>query len=402
MRATIWSCALLGVLLWSLPFPPRGGTATAQATTEEKILVSIANDSTDADHTLYTFNPDGSGKTRLFDFHAQPKFTTGEVFAPRISADGRYIYFSSEHAYIYTPARRNVFRITAWGGGLDQITPGPKSGIWGETGNSTVSGFVRHGDGTAWGNCPVYLEGMDMVYSAADGSFAFHNVPPGLRWLMAYSPALDSWDSTIVNVVAGVDNTGLTLSPDTSYRMNFEFPVPYGDRIYYRLNGTGIQWTDVNFSAQHDVYTSPSDLCTGVPTVDAFDVGPVSGKVAIYDYQEGCGVGNTNHNGVYTTDKDGNSKQLLIDMLNSAGWSGSMVAEIRWSPDESYLALDAYYNGDPVIAVFDATGKLLGGVTYAATSEYTYASTCTVGVPMAAGCFIWCTSTARASLNSGC
>ena len=338
--------------------------------TEEKILVSISNDTTD--DTLYTLNPDGSTKTQLFDFHAQTKFTTGEVFAPRISADGRYIYFHSEHAYIYTPARRNAFRINAFGGGLDQITPGPESGIWGESGNSTVSGYIQHGDGTAWGNCPVYLEGMDMVYSAADGSFAFQNVPPGVRWLVAYRPALDAWDSTTVSVVAGVDNTGLTLVPNSSYRMNFEFPVAYGDRIYYRFTSTKIQWTDLNFSAQHDVYTSPADSCTGIPSVDAFDVGPVSGKIAIYDYQEGCGVGNSNHNGIYVTDKDGNNKQTLVDLLNSTGWSGSPVAEVFWSPDESYIAFDAYYNGNPTIAVVDANGTYLVSVVYPATSGETY------------------------------
>ncbi len=308
----------------------------------------------------------------MFDFHSQTKFTTGEIFAPRLSADGKYIYFHSEHAYIYTPARRNAFRITAFGGGLDQITPGPESGVWGGTGNSTVSGFIRHDDSTPWSNCPVYLEGMDMVYSAADGSFAFQNVPPGVRWLVAYRPALDAWDSTSVNVVSGVDNTGLTLTPDSSYRMNFEFPVAYGDRVYYRLDSTRIQWTDPGFSAQHDVYTSPADSCTGIPTVDAFDVGPVTGKVAVYDYQEGCGVGNSNHNGIYTVDKDGNNKQLLVDMLNSAGWGGSTAAEVFWSPDESYIALDAYYNGDPVIVVFNAGGTYLGGVAYPPTAEDTY------------------------------
>ncbi len=368
MKTIAWQVVLLTVLVLGLVSSPAGVATPAQ--TEEKILVSIAN--SDSDHTLYTLNPDGSGKTRLFDFHSSPKFTTGEIYGPRISADGKHVYFHSEHAYIYTPARRNVFRITSFGSGLDQITPGPESGIWGESGNSTVSGSVQHGDGSAWGNCPVYLEGMDMVYSAVDGSFAFHNVPPGARWLMAYRPTLDAWDSTTVNVVSGVDNTGLTLTPDSTARMNFEHPVAYGDRIYYRFTNTKIQWTDLNFSAQHDIYTSQADLCTGVPSVDAFDVGSLSGKIAIYDYQEGCGVGNNNHNGIYVTDEDGNNKQLLVDLLNSTGWSGSLVAEVFWSPDESYLAFDAYYNGNPVIAVVDAGGTYLGGVTYPATSDETY------------------------------
>ncbi len=340
------------LLVHSSPDAAPLGEVLATPQLEEKILVSISNGS--SDDTLYTLAPDGSGKTHLFDFHGQPKFTTGEVFAPRISADGKYIYFHSEYAYIYTPARRNAFRIMSLGSGLDQITPGPESGIWGETGNSTVSGFVKHGDGTPWMNCSVYLEGMDMVYSAADGSFAFHNVPAGVRWLVAYRPALDAWDSTTVNVISGVDNTGLTLTPNSSYRMNFEFPVPHGDRIYYCLNSTKIQWTDLGFSAQHDVYTSPVSGCVTMSQVKAFDVAPSSGKLAIFDYHgDGC----TDNRGIYVTDKDGGNKQLLLDMWNDSNWNEPLESNIFWSPDESLLAFKGSYNWYQCLVIYGADGS---------------------------------------------
>ena len=95
----------------------------------EKILVSIS-DSPGQTDTLYALNPDGTGLTALFSFHDQPVITTGRIYHPRISSDGRSIYFSSDHAYVYTPLGRNRFRIAWDGTGLDQITPGPNSGKW--------------------------------------------------------------------------------------------------------------------------------------------------------------------------------------------------------------------------------------------------------------------------------
>ncbi len=354
MKTIAWQFVLLAALVLGPVFSPAGVATPAQ--TEEKILVSIADD--DYNHTLYTLNPDGSGKTRLFDFSNSPKFTTGEVYGPRLSADGKYIYFHSEHAYIYTPARRNVFRITSFGGDLDQITPGSESGIWGESGDSTVSGYVKHGDGTAWGNCPVYLEGMDMVYSSsADGSFTFNNVPPGGRWLVAYRPGLDAWDSTSVNVVSGVDNTGLTLTPDSTDRMNFEYPVAYGDRIYYRFTSTKIQWTDLNFSAQHTVYTSSVAGCVSLSNVKAFDVAPSSGKLAIFDYHgDSC----SDNVGIYVADKDGNNKQTLLNMWNDYNWNEPLESNIFWSPDENLIAFKGSYNWYQCLVVYGADGSFKG------------------------------------------
>ncbi len=101
----------------------------ANGTTQEKILVSVSN-STWTDDVLYTLNPDGSGQASLFDFHSHPKHTAGRILQPCVAADGGAIYFSSDNAYAYTPASRNLFRIASDGSWWDQITPGPNSGSW--------------------------------------------------------------------------------------------------------------------------------------------------------------------------------------------------------------------------------------------------------------------------------
>ncbi len=342
------------------------------AVTGEKILVSLSNDTTTwADDTLYAINPtDGSGQTRVFDFHSHPKFTTGNIWGPRISPDGQHIYFHSEHAYIYTPARRNAFRVASDGSGLDQITPGEKSGVWGETGNSTVSGWVQQGDGTPWANAPVYLEGMDMVYSGADGSFSFSNVPPGVRWLVAYKPGDTPFDSTPVHVVSGVDNTGLVLVPASDYRMNFEYPVFYSNRVYYNFSGASIQWTDLNFSAQHTVYTPSTAGCVTTSQVKAFDVAPTSGRLVVFDYHgDGC----TGNAGLYITDKDGGNKQVLLNMWNDSNWNEPLQAQIFWSPDESKVAFKGSYTSNyawyDILVVVDATSGAILGYAFANTSS---------------------------------
>ena len=110
--------------------PGDGGIAMgANGTTQEKIIVSISND-TWTDDTLYTMNPSGGGLTKLFDFHSHPKDTTGRIFQPRVAPDGSAIYSSSDNAYLYTPASRNLFRIASDGSWWDQITPDSNSGRW--------------------------------------------------------------------------------------------------------------------------------------------------------------------------------------------------------------------------------------------------------------------------------
>ncbi len=340
---------------------------SSPATTTEKILVSLSNNTTAwDDDTLYTLNPDGSNKTPFFNLHNQSKFTTGQIYAPRIS--GNHIYFHSEHGYIYTPARHNLFRLSTTNTTLKQITPSPNAGVWGQSGTSTVSGLVTDGLGNPWINAPVYLEGMDMIRTDIDGFFSFQNVPPGVRWLVAYRPALDAFEAQSIDVIFGLHTTGLDIRPNSTTRMNFEHPAFFNGRIYYSFYNE-IQWTDVNFTNPQTVYTSPADSCVGIPTIDAFDAGPMTGRLAIYDYQEGCGIGNNNHNGIYITDKDGNNKQLIVDMLADANWNNPILpVEIFWSPNETSIAVKASYSYYDYLLVYNTSG-VLTGFAYADTTS---------------------------------
>lgn len=339
-----------------------GSTAlSANGEPQSKILVSIADD-TWTDDTLYTLEPDGSGQTRLFDFHSHPKHTIGRIWQPRVASDGGSVYFSSDNAYAYTPASRNLFRIAADGSWWDQITPGPNSGRWDQPCPcGTVEGTVKKSNGDPWGNSPVYLEGMSMLYSQPDGSFRFDNVPVGARWIVAYKPGDTPFDSEAITVVAG-STVQVDLVPVSDYRTSFQSPALWGSRVYHLLDTTSIAWTDLAFSTHPTVYTTPADSCIGVPDVDAFDVARTSGRLVIVDYQEGCGAGNTNHLGLYTADKDGNNLQLLVDMMADPNWQDSLHEEVFWSPDETKIAFKTRYNGYDCLMVFGADGSFKGSI----------------------------------------
>jgi hypothetical protein len=345
-------------------------TQSSTGDLQEKILVPISND-TATDDTLYSLNPDGSGLTKLFDFHNHPKHTTGHILQPRIAPDGGAIYFSSDHAYVYTPASRNLFRIAPDGSWCDQITPGPNSGLWNQPGPyGTVEGTIRRSDGTPSGNSPVFLEGMGLEYSQPDGSFRFENVPQGERWIVAYWPGSTVYDAQAISVVAGT-TWHLDLVPNTDYRTSFEYPVPFGDRVYYLLGPDEIQWTDVNASVYTNVYTVPKDGCISLPTVKGFDVAASTGKLAIMDcHGDGC----LKNQGLYIAGQDGNDPQLLVDMKADYNWGSVLLPQgVFWSPDGSKIAFDGSYSGNPVMVIYDAaTGSYLGGIPFPATWDTTY------------------------------
>ncbi len=364
--ASILVMALAGLLalLW---LPASGGVSMpTNGMTQEKILIAVGASGGVPDSTLYTLNPDGSGQTRLFDFRGHPKDTTGGIWNPRIGSGGGAVYFASDNAYLFTPASRNLFRVAADGSWWEQLTPGPNSGRWNQPCPcGVVEGVVRNASGDPWSGRPVFLEGKDMIYSGADGRFRFDNVPTGTRWLVAYrSMGEDVFAALVVSVLAG-STTPATLSPDTGYRMEFGWPILFGDRVYHVLSPHKIQWTSAGFTPPVEVYVNTGS-CTGIPDIDGFDVAPSTGRLAIVNYQEGCGAGDTMHRGVYLADKDGNDVRLLVDMMADWNWCGA--SEIFWSPDESRLAVKACYKQQyqwfTYLVVFDASGGATLGAVY--------------------------------------
>jgi WD40 repeat protein len=319
----------------------------------EKIVVAVGN-ATGTDSILYAMNPDGSGLTKLFDFHNHPKHVTGLIVTPRVSPDGRYIYFSSDNAFVYTPASRNIFRVASNGRKWEQITPGPNSGKWNQgCPCGVVEGTVRKANGAAWGNCPIYLEGMSLIYSKPDGTFRFDKVPEGRRWMLAYRPGSQVFDSQEV-VVARGSVARVNFVPRSDFRWSFMSPALLGDRIYYRSGIKDIQWTDARSSRHTKVYTSTGS-CTGITDVDGFDVAPSSGRIAVMDYQQGCPT----NRGLYIADKNGGNMGLLVDMKADNRWCDG--GEVYWSPDESKIAFKACFNWHVCFFVYNArTGAALG------------------------------------------
>jgi hypothetical protein len=361
MKSEKYLLSLTGTLiaLLALVSLATGGMRPVSAGTqeEEKIVVSIANDALGADYSLYTLNPDGTAKTKIFDFSGHPKDPQAAIWQPRIAPGGGTIYFTSDNAYLWTPASRNLFRIASDGSWWDQITPGPNSGKWNQPCPcGVVQGTVKKSNGDPWVGAPVYLEGMDMQNTDANGAFRFESVPEGKRSITAYeSLASSTYDTQEVTVVAGATWTAnLVPAYDVGYLMEFQHPAfsPSGDRIYHTLGINKVQWTDVNALAYTQVY-AVSGICYDVD-VDGFDVAPTSGKLAIMDFGTGC---DTNR-GLYTADKDGNNVQLLVDMKADPNWSGGKG--VFWSPDESKLAFLSEYSYFVCLTVYSSAGSFQG------------------------------------------
>lgn len=331
---------------------------SGSAASSEKIIYSVFNQTGD-DAVLFTMNPDATDQQQLFSFENHPRHNQGSIKDLSISPDGRYIYFISDNSYVYTPARNNIFRISSDGTQWQQITPGPNSGIWDQSCPcGTVQGYVLQSTGTPYANCPVYLEGKGMVYSGSDGSFVFDNVPPGVRWITAYRPDNSSvFESLSINVEAGL-TTDAQLTPYSDYRMNFELPRVYNNRIYHIFWPKTLQWSDhegIDFHTQYEATGS----CTSIPDVDGFDISPDSGKIIISDFEEGC----TTNRGIYITDEQSNTPQLLVDMKSD--WNYCGVQELFWSPDETMVAAKGCYNWATCLMLFDsATGSVTGSACF--------------------------------------
>ncbi|MBN1483361.1 MAG: carboxypeptidase regulatory-like domain-containing protein [Chloroflexia bacterium] len=322
----------------------------------ESIIFALA----DADNnsaTLYTMHPDGSGAAELFSFAGHPRDPTGLIWHPRLAADGRSLYFSSDHAYLYTPAGRNIFCLDLEQKRCEQLTPGPHSGRWDQGGPyGTVKGRVLQENGLPWAGGPVFLEGQDMRYADADGRFVFERVPEGERWLVAYRPGSTAFDAQMVPVVAGT-TFELELAPRSDYRSNFEHPLFHQGRLYYRQDALSLQWARPKSTTVTEVYRAAGGG-SGLPLVGGFDLASHSGRLAIVDYVEGCPT----NRGLYLADLDGNNISLFLDMKADFNWCGAQ--EVFWSPDERRLALKACYNWATYLLVYDAAAAAPLGSIY--------------------------------------
>lgn len=336
-----------------------GPAVGAREASEEKIIVSIANDLTD--DTLFSMNPDGSGKNKLFDFHGHDKDITARIYDLRVAPDGGTVTFSSDHACRWTPADYNLFRIGSDGSWHDQITPDPQSGLWDQPCPcGSVEGTVYESStGPVLVGGQVFLEGKDYVWTDTNGAYRFDNVPAGRRWIVAYQDGFTYNQSAEVYVPTG-GTAHQDLTPEYSYRMAFRYPKLHGTRVYHTLDMAGIRWTDVGASAYTSVYSATQGC--GIPGVDGFDVAPTTGKLAILDFEQGCPA----IRGLYITDKDGNNSQLLVDMAGDPNWwSGE---DVFWSPDESRIAFKGSYGSYIYLLVYNATnGALLGSAYFDAS-----------------------------------
>ena len=341
--------------------------ASAAGQAQEKIVVSISNNDTGTDYSLYTLNPDGTGQTKIFDFSGHPKDPQAAIWQPRIAPGGGTIHFVSDNAYLFTGAGRNLFRIASDGSWWDQITPTSNSGKWGEPCPcGIVQGTVKKSNGDPWSGAPVYLEGMDAIYTEADGSFRIENVPEGRRMITACEPGdCNTMDTEEVLVSSAAPWTS-NLVPGSNDWLEFQWPIlsPAGDRIYHTLGINQLQWTGINATAYTQVY-AVGGTCF-VPDLDGYDVAPSSGKLAIMDYGDGCPT----NRGLYTADKDGGNVQLLIDMKSNPGWCGGQ--EVFWSPDESKVAIKACYDWGSgwqtnLFTHDAATGNWIDGIIFPAS-----------------------------------
>ena len=328
----------------------------------EKILVSVTN-ATQTDDVLYVVNDDGTGQQVFFSFRNHPKIKNGRIIDLSVDRASGTILFSSDHAYVYTPAGFNVFSLSPDGRQLNQLTPGPYSGKWnGQCPCGTVAGTVKRRDGLPYSGAPVFLEGVGMIYAKGDGSFRFDKVPEGQRWLVAYKPGATVFDSQVVAVARGTTAMA-NMIPVSDFRANFQAPRYAHGRLYYRYGHNMLNWTTNNNMTYKNVYTAQG-ACSGICDIDGFDVGPKTGRLAIMDYQDGCPT----NRGLYIADKNGGNLRLLVDMKADNRWCGAQ--EVYWSPDETKLAFKACFNWQTCIFVINAANGAVLGFMCAPNSNY--------------------------------
>jgi hypothetical protein len=176
---------------------------------EEKVLVSVKED--EYNSILYSMNPDGSDVRELFRWAGQVVDGRGRIEYVRISPNGRYVAFTSNHDAYFSPYKRNIFHISSDGSWWDMDTPSAEAGNYTSGApTGTVTGVVREfGSGHAW----VTIEGYpDVITTDAVGNYSVSGVPEGGRFVTAYSLDYGWYDYAPVVVVAGQSTEAPTLT----------------------------------------------------------------------------------------------------------------------------------------------------------------------------------------------
>ena len=323
---------------------------------QTKILVSISNEEENC--SLYQYDLNGNREKEIFNFGSQPLEKTGIITNLSQSADATSIYFVSDNAYLYTLARRNIFKIPNNGSWLKQLTPGPNSGqILPNLPTGTVKGRITDGNGNPYGSAVVLMEGFPLQNTDANGNFIFNNVPQGLRWVTGYRTGSLVYKSLPVNVAAGI-TTEVALIPESDYKMRYELPKEYNNHIYYKEDDLGIYRLDLDGQNRTKIFST-----VGLCGIGGYDIAEQDGQILISDYCSGT----SEQRGIYTCDKNGNNLKLFLDFKQDNNWDDA--CEVFWSPDKSKIAIKASYNYYIYFVVLDLNGNILGTVYF--SNNYT-------------------------------
>ena len=319
---------------------------------QTKILVSTANELND-DASIFQLNENGDIEKELFNFKNQPLIKTGNIWHLNSNKEGSSIYFSSDNASVYSLSRRNIFKISPNGKSLKQLTPGPNSGQLVPSGQSgTIKGKITDSNGYPYSGAAIFIEGLPLKYSDANGYFKFDNVPQGHRWVTGYKPATLIYKSQPVFVTANLTSE-IILVPESDYKSRFEMPTEYNNSIYYRENNLELYKRDLNGENRTKVFTT-----VGLDGIGGFDIANQDGQIIISDYR----TGTSEQRGLYTCDKNGNNLSLFLDFKQDNNWDA--IGEVFWSPDKSKIAVKASYNYYTYFVIIDANTKNILGTVY--------------------------------------
>jgi len=319
---------------------------------QSKIFASISDK--DDNCVIYQYDLNGSVEKEVFNFSNMPLLKTGFITQLHPSADGTSLYFVSDNAHIYVPSRRNIFKIPNNDSWVKQLTPGPNSGqIPPNVPKGTVKGRITDSNNNPYASAAIFMEGLPLQYSDANGYFTFNNVPQGNRWITGYRPGSLVFKSLPVYVTGDLTSE-VSLIPESDYKINFENPVEYNNHIYYIENNIGLYKLDKNGENRTEILN-----VVGFEGIGGFDIAKQDGQIIFSDYR----TGTEQQRGLYTCNKNGNNINLFLDFKQDFNWGG--VSEVLWSPDKSKIAVKAEYNYLVYFVIFDTSnGNILGTVYF--------------------------------------